>query len=87
MKGSLVPVGSNDVLNGLRALDDETLLAVGYTTLKNRRLAAEHGNTPLAQLHGMVSVLVDRALLERTNARGPEVREYIMRDDDGPVTA
>ena len=60
-----MPPGSNDVLSGLRALDDETLLAVGYTTLKNRRLAAENGNAPLASLHGLVSVLVDRALLER----------------------
>ena len=83
-----MPVGSsNEVLNGLRRLDDETLLAVGYTTMRNRRLAAEKGNTPLALLHGVVGVLVDRALLERTNACGPEVQAYVNRDDDEPVTA
>ena len=74
-----MPPSTSDILKGLQALDTETLLAVGHTTFKNRRLASEHGNEPLAALHGMVGVLVDRALLERASARGSEVQELLNR--------
>jgi hypothetical protein len=60
------PLGSGDqIMTALRRLDSETLLAVGLNTFRNRRIATEKGNQPLAALHGVVSVLVDRALLER----------------------
>ena len=77
-------------MQALRALDSETLLAVGLNTFRNRRIAAEKGNQPLAALHGVVSVLVDRALLERaadgSNPDLPqgEVAGYMDRTE--PVT-
>jgi hypothetical protein len=73
-------VADTRLLNALRELDDRTLLAVGYNTVRNRRLATEAGNLPLATLHSVVNTVVDRVLLERAN-RSDDMREFLSRDE------
>ena len=36
--------GNTQVLDKLRELDNETFLAVGYATFRNKRIAVEKGN-------------------------------------------
>lgn len=68
------------LLDALRACDDRTLLAIGYNTVRSRRLATEAGNLPLATLHGVVSTVVDRVLLERSE-RSDDMRAFLTRDE------
>jgi hypothetical protein len=50
----------------LRNLRDDEILAVGVNATRGRKFAHESGNHALAQVHDVISTVVDRVLLERS---------------------
>jgi hypothetical protein len=59
-------VGDQALLDGLRALDTESLLSAGYLNHRKSRLAREAGKPQLAAVHDVIGLYVDAALIERT---------------------